>query len=289
MTSRTRHQSPFSHHTEGGFTPSYHLEMLHDDRRYLVISRAIEKLANPELSFLELGCGTGVFTYLASPLFNHCTAYERDPIIFKVAKKTLNKQRTDNKVRLINQNIFSIENSDEKFDVILCEMLSTWLIVEAQIPAFQHASAVFAHSGTKFIPHRILNLACLTYFNFDHSGVSLLTPFFEFSGRRRAEPMSVSTVATEIVFPQQKKLDVITDNFSLKAVCNGCVNSLRLSTIVEFAPGCIYSNGDALVPDIVVPLQKSLRVEAGQTVNVCYSFQPSQGLDKCRFEATAKS
>jgi predicted RNA methylase len=288
MTSRTRHQSPSSEQTAGGFALSYHLEMLHDDRRVSAISRAIDQLANPQESFLELGCGTGVFTSLASTRFNHCTSYESDPVIFKVAAKTLNKIRAHNKVKLVNQDIFSITNSDEKFDVILCEMLSTWLIVEPQIRAMQHAYEVFAHADTKFIPNRVLNLACLTFFDFDHSGVSLCAPFFEFSGRRRAEPMSVSTVATEISFPQQQRVDIISGGFDLSALCNGHVNSLRLSTIVEFAPGCIYSNGDALVPDIVVPLERSLRVKAGQTVNVAYSFRPSRGLDNCQFKAAAK-
>lgn len=285
---RTLYQSP--RYEPGSFGLSHHLEMLSDrervDRAKKAIMLAIES-CGPNSVFCELGCGTGFFSIFAARYCKKVYAVESDPLVLEVASRNIDRLGLNRKIVLIAGDARKVPIPSVPIDVLFCEMMSIWLILEPQVPVVRRWLRDSIHPIRYVIPSRVINLAELGQVDYVFDELSIKVALPSFSGIRPPRLMTESRVMHEVLLSDPASLTRnVTTRSHFKALVRGVLNCARLSSIVEFFPGVIFSGTDTLMSSTIVPLEMDLSVEAGDQVLLESSYKHRSDLTQASFRAS---
>lgn len=266
MTSRSGHQHPGYSGEAGAFQSSYHLEMIRDAARTGVVRRALDSVLTPESVFCDLGCGTGIFALHAAKTCRKVYAVEFDPQMVAAARRNFRRSPHADRIELIEGDALST-TLPEAIDVAVCEMMSIWCFHELQIPVANHARTRLLKPGGSMLPGRIVNLAALGWYPFDEEGVELRSVMPLFTGVLKPAVMTEQRVCGTLDFSEivDERLDA---DVAFESFAAGAVNCAVLHSVVEFAPGAVFSGTDSLMPPTVVPLAEDVRVKPGDVVRL---------------------
>lgn len=284
MTSRIDYNDP---RAVGGFSLAYHREMLSDMKRVTPLLRAIGDHCQGKVIF-ESGTGTGVLSIMAARAgARQVFCSEIDPAIAAFAKQNIANSGVADRIRLIEGSTLDVKAGDLdglKPQVLIAENLSTWQVTEPQNQVINHLRTL-AEPGAVSIPaltRNYLQLAQTEYTFFET--VELSCHFFEFSGIRG--PIHLSAPALFSTFDYNTTNDVALDHtITVPAWTSGTVNSLRLTSPMEYSSGNHFDSSDSLMPPVVVPLAKPVTVRAGDQVKITIRYQTNTRWEDVRCEA----
>lgn len=277
-----------SHHAAllGQFHPSYHLEMVADRARTSVIFAALEQTVRQGTRFCELGCGTGIFSIFAAKLGASVDAVELDPVVGAVARENIGRSPFTEQIRFHRANALEVE-LPQRADIILCEMMSIWCVEEPQVPVCVRARRDLLAPGGCFVPGRIVNLVELGFFPFRYGGVRVAAPLPLFTGYPRPTVFTERVMARELDF--SKELTANLDaSVRVQAYASGLLNCAVLTSVVEMAPGVVFSGSDSLMPPTVVPLLAEVHVQAGDKVHFQAMLRARTDLGEATFMASRR-
>lgn len=256
--------------------------MILDGPRVAAIRRAIDLHVLPDKAFLELGTGSGLFLEYARHKCRKVTGVEKDGAILDIARNSLASPGPLN-WELIAADALHVQLPD-RYDIILCEMLSTWCIIEPQVSVMRNAIGRFGNPEADIIPIRIINLIELGSTLFGVGPVNLPTPYLALTGIRLPTIMSLSQVAHVIDFSEvNEQQDFVNEKVTLEVLASGEVNCVRLSSLVELAPGVTWYSSDTLMPQLIYPLQEPAQVVGGSRVTLEYNCRYGAGLEETSF------
>lgn len=285
MTSRIDYNDP---RAVGGFSLAYHREMLSDMKRVIPLLRAIDAHCRDKVVF-ESGTGTGVLSIMAARAGARAVfCSEIDPAIAAFAKQNIASSGCADRIHLLEGSTLDVTPADLgglAAQVMIAENLSTWQVTEPQNQVINHVRSKLAQPGAISIPavtRNYLQLAQTEYTFFDT--VKLSCHFFEFSGIRGPIQLSKPALFTE--FDYSKINEVAFDQeVTVTAWTAGTVNSLRLTSPIEYSDGNHFDWSDSLMPPVVVPLASSVNVRAGDQVIVSIRYQTNTRWEDVRCEA----
>lgn len=286
--SRTKHQSPHYPDLIGQLGKSYHLELITDRARTEAIFAALRRVLRDDMVFCELGCGTGIFSVYAATRVKKCYAVEIDPEMWKDAKRNIEDSHYSTKITLLNEDAMEV-SLPEQADVIFCEMMSIWCVEEPQIKVINRARQDLLKPGGIVVPMRIVNLADLGHYDFRRSfsdgeiTMKAVCPLF--TGIHRPAIMTERLKCLELDFVDQIDTDLSVD-VKFTAMASGTINCARLTSIVQFDSGIVFSGSDSLMPPTVVPLQEDLvDVKVGDTIRFRAALRARGNLGESPFVA----
>ncbi|HEX8029302.1 MAG TPA: 50S ribosomal protein L11 methyltransferase [Vicinamibacterales bacterium] len=285
MTSRIDYNDP---RAVGGFSLAYHREMLSDMKRVIPLLRAIDAHCRDQVVF-ESGTGSGVLSIMAARAGAKAVfCSEIDPAIAAFAKQNIASSGCADRIHLIEGSTLDVTPADLGGlapQVMIAENLSTWQVTEPQNQVINHIRSTLAQPGAVSIPaitRNYLQLAQTEYTFFDT--VKLSCHFFEFSGIRGPIQLSKPALFTE--FDYGKINETAFDReITVTAWTAGTVNSLRLTSPIEYSDGNHFDWSDSLMPPVVVPLENSVTVRAGDGVTVSIRYQTNTRWEDMRCEA----
>jgi predicted RNA methylase len=285
MTSRIDYNDP---RAVGGFSLAYHREMLSDMKRVTPLLRAIAEQCKDKIVF-ESGTGTGVLSIMAARAgARRVFCSEIDPAIAAFAKQNIANSGAADRIRLFEGSTLDVTSADLdglKPQVLIAENLSTWQVTEPQNQVINHLRRKVAEPAAVCIPaltRNYLQLAQTEYTFFET--VELRCHFFEFSGIRGPIHLSAPTLFT--TFDYSKINDEAIDaTITVDAWTAGTVNSLRLTSPIEYSSGNHFDSSDSLMPPVVVPLATPLTVRAGDRVQVSIRYQTNTRWEDVHCEA----
>lgn len=284
---RARHHNP--RYASGSFQLSYHLEMISDRERVDRGKEAIRAAANDvgqAATFLELGCGTGVFSIFAAQFCKRVYAVESDPEVLAIAKQNISKHRLTKRIELIEGDALLIEPPTSSVDILFCEMMSIWLIAEPQVPVVRRWLKEYRHSLKHVIPRTVVNVAELGQIDYEFDGLEIRADLPQFSGVRPPRIMTESRAVKRIHLDQESSLeDGIKAECQFRTLVSGRINCARLTSLVEFFPGVPFFSTDTLMPVTIVPLRDDLTVEANSSVQFYTSYRHRSDLSDSSFAA----
>lgn len=174
---------------------------------------------------------------------------------------------------------------DEKVDVAVTSVRSTWFIEGDEAAVLQNVRDHVARAGGRVVPSRLSHLFELTASPTGVEGMPLRVPRHS----RPGEPVPVlseskhfitHTLADSAALPE-----AIDDTIIVKPLLSGRISALRLTTLCELADGVIQVTSENGLQSIVVPLREDVDVEADQPVQIHIRFRLGEGLDTARFSA----
>lgn len=307
---------------------SYHFKLLRDYERLAVFKEAIDEFAiynldkdldcsnsNGDINSdddkkldcslaYDLGCGSGVLSYLASDYFDKIISIEQNRSIFKCAKENL---KSFDNIEAINQNVldFDFENYP-KADLIICEMLDTALIDEEEVPILNHSKKYLKENG-KIIPQGIINSAEPVFMNIDYLqyeddeyqpiyeilGKSVIFSEFEFLDDIDEDFSCIiefeiddkySDKKTDASFEVDDRCSDKTDYFN-KSNDKIKVNGIKLTSFTKLNENIICGPTPMLNPAMLVPFEE-IEVNNGDKIRIRLSYVMGGGVETIKTEVS---
>jgi predicted RNA methylase len=262
----------------------YQFNLLCDSTRLAIFAQAIDRLVNPDAMVLDLGCGTAVLAILAAGKGAQVTAVEMDPMVFNAAQHFVNTYAPDKRVRLIRADALSLNPRQDKFDIVICEMLDTGLISEFQVPVMSHAVKTLLKPEGIAIPAGAVCTVSLAKVDFSTIvGFDFPLPHFERSDTQRIRQiLSNKVVYASISFTALNPHNVDTE-IIVRTDDDGIVNAILVETETIVAPGLVTSGSQWLNPPLILPVN-DIKVSNGQTFVVHLSYLFGGGLASLSYD-----
>lgn len=267
------------------FPLTNHLAMVADQARVSTIMRALDKVLAPGVDFCEVGCGTGVFTLFAASKGCRVVAIERDPTVLSIAQRAVEDAELAGDVTFIEASFEDVASLPHmgRADVVLCEMLSPWLVRESQVAAAAHAKKRLLKPAGRLIPEQVVNRVELGWIEYSPFGVHVPTPAYE-SDRQQTATVMTEAIVFNIVELGEAAASV-EHSVQLKSLASGALNCARLSSIVQLTSGVPFFSSLSMMPIAVVPLVGSVEVSINQRIQFSAQYRYGRSLAQAEFRA----
>jgi predicted RNA methylase len=116
--------------------------------------QAIERTISPSEYVIDLGTGSGILAIIAARQGARVTAIDANAESLKYARAAAERNGVVENIEFIHTH-FSDFKPEEKADVVLCEMLSSVMLIEQQIPASRYAVKHILKPNGKILPQQV--------------------------------------------------------------------------------------------------------------------------------------
>ena len=270
---------------------SYQLacECLNDVDRTVAFKKSIVRLVNENSNVLELGAGTGILSIIAaSSGAKHVDAVEITKIVAEIAKNNAVINGFGEKINIINKDALKLKKSDLSISpsLVIMEMISTGLIEELQVPAFNNLiKKKIVHSDSICCPSSFetsATLANVDYFFYGHEVRAILHQESwqrnliksEHSGKNRYNIVDFNEAIrsnTPVNATVEKDL-----NFTITK--KGTINSLLITSEAILDGNNKIGWTSAINIPLILPINDKI-VEKGDQITVKIKYQMGKGLE----------
>lgn len=277
----------------GQFIPlHYHFNMLGDAARTGAFEQAIEQAVRPGGKVLELGGGTGVLSFFAARRASRVWCVERNPELSRAARRLLELNGVAGTVEVVDADARNYL-PPEPVDAVICEMLHVTLLVEKQIEVIDSFKRryldAFGPPLPRFIPEGVVQAVQPVAQSFDYHGYTVPSVHFQQPGaeQRRTTELGEPVVYQSFLFEEALATKVDWSG-TLAVTAPGSLNAVRFITknLLAILPDEGRSI-DWLMNYLVVPLEDELSVDAGDNVELSFSYEPGGRLDSLTPQARA--
>lgn len=254
---------------------------LSDVKRVHAFEEAIRETVKEGDVVLDVGTGTGILSLLAIKHgASKVYAIEIDQYLSSRVAAIARQNRMNSKIEIINNDVFKINSIDSHIDVLLMEKLTTGLIEEAQIPAYNHLlEKRIIDSSTKSVPCAYETYAIPLDYNFDEYGFSM----------RRAK----HTTEKDLIKKLASRHHVSTIDFdggrkdlyvkkSIEYVVNqdGNFNAIGLTSVARLSRGVFLGESTWINNSVVVPIDNSIDVRKKDKVRLNIGYKMGYGFSE---------
>ena len=250
---------------------------LMDRPRSEAFEKAICAAVAPGTHVLDVGTGSGLLALFAARAgAATVTALEFDPFIAQVARQNIEANGYQECIRVVEADARSHRFEQNRFDLVLMEMLTTGCIDEFQVQAVNnlHEQGIIREQ-TRLIPERQETFAALAYTDFELYGLTMpmvrhLWPFLssETPTFLRSEKQLLNSLAFNR--PLLEEFEGIV-TFEMAEFCT--VNSLHLSSRTILSEDIALEDTPALNAPVVVALpQREFSRGQRAAIHIAYRF-----------------
>ncbi len=253
-----------------------HLEMpslcLRDVARTLAFRAAIEATVRPGDVVLDAGAGSGILSLFAAAAgAGRVYAVEGDPDLTERLRATVARNGFERVVEIVCGDVRSVLLPG-RVDVVVAELIDTWLLDEHQVPALNALRAAgVIDAKTRVIPHRYEALIEFGEAVFDCYGFDLPFPSHDWPDLdgRVWHPLPFRAVSPAVrVFDADFTARVAPEfeaAVSILPTAGGVVNAVRLSGVAHLGGGVSLGDTPSFNGSKILPVGE-VAVAAGEAV-----------------------
>jgi predicted RNA methylase len=240
---------------------------------------SIRHVVTEESLVIDIGTGAGVLAILAAKAgANRVIALDINENSIEYARAVAKQNGVDDRIEFIHSH-FGDYYPSERADVVICEMLSSMMLVEQQIPAALHANNHILKKGGSLLPHKVdiymVPVECDTiHQRWNFSDISFI-PLPQTLDRDQATDLSKIALVKAFDFSAD---DIDTDvdvALSFNIVDDGTVTGFAGMFEACLLPDIKLSMEDGW-RDLYLPLKKSLNAKKGDALQVHLQFSPGE-------------
>lgn len=268
----------------GQFIPiHYHFQMLSDSDRMNAFKTAIDLAVKPGYKVAELGCGTGVMSYLAASKGAQVWSVEYNLELVTASRKFISQNKMSDQVKIYHGDATNWL-PPEPVDLVICEMLHSALLREKQVKVIEaFRKAYFARFGSipKFMPNATLLAVQPVNQSYDFYGYYAPVPIFQSAYHNAQDCHDLGDPA---VYKIVDYADAFEENYKAKVslvINQDCeLNALRF--ITKSLMSMDYTTGETVDwhnQHLILPLPRTYIVKAGQSINLSFAYRPGDSID----------
>lgn len=251
-------------------------QCLTDKKRTAKFEEVIGRIVKPGDVVLDSGTGSGILALMAARAgAKKVYAVEYDPYIAKLAAQNVAENGFSDIVDIVVGDVRNVNFSkDTVFDVVIMEMLTTGMIDEYQVWTMNNLHKKgYVTSETRFIPQRQDTFIALAQADFSNYGLMMRMV------RHVWEPhctidMSLLTkteLLNSISFHTVNPLS-FDSTMTFEAQESGTVNSVYITSETVLDEQTTVGDTAALNAPVVLPLEKDVEVQKGNTIEVLIKY-----------------
>lgn len=270
----------------------YVYRCLADRERTLAFRAAIEAIVKPGDTVLDAGCGSGILAVVAALAgARRVFAVEAGPYLYNASRVVFDSLGLAGKIISVRKDAQRLRLSDiEKPDVVICEMVTTGLVGEMQIPVLRALRANgIMDATTRVVPEALTTSLALVNVDFDHYGIPIRFPIFvDYFSRmheRRIVRLSQSCLISEVALTAE-----IDDRIEAETVLEtrhaGTVNALLVETSTAFTNSPAVGSCVSYCQPVVLPLPSDLPACVGEAWVARLRYRMGRGFDGLRYRVS---
>jgi len=255
------------------------VSLLSDRSRLSKFQRALQKVVRPESRVVDIGTGTGVLALIAA------RAGAKSVIAVDVNRESLNYARKAAEINGLSQRVSFVESHFEDYvpekqaDIVVCEMLSSMLLIEQQVPACAHAAKNILKPGGIILPASASVYVVPVECNSLWERFSLFDLEFpkvpQTLGKGDAKDLSDAVLIAKFDFSTPDVPTEVNEMLEYTIVEEGMLHGL-----VGFFKAKLYENITLGMDDgwreLLLPLAEPVEVSKGARVTVQIRFKPGE-------------
>jgi predicted RNA methylase len=258
------------HRVRGTYEPGVHIEMLLDEERIRWLEDAITAAVRPGDIVVDAGTGSGLLALLAVDRgAERVYAIEIDPTMAAVAKRNFDRSPHSDRITLLETDARTADLPEE-VDVVAGELLHTWLVVEAQGPAFRNLRRNLRRDG-RLVPATVENRLTLVNVDSFQPGLALDSPFNLRADEERPVCLSLP-VTTETVDLHSTDEDPMTGEVEVGIITSGTVNGVALDSRARSHSGTWIGITPTMFATKVIPIEPR-EVRQGEVLSVRFTYE----------------
>jgi len=260
-------------------------ECLLDKKRVALFTKAVLETVKIGDTVLDAGSGSGILSFLALKAgARKVYSVEIDPAISEIIKNNAVKLGYSRDIEIINQDVKKVNLPP--VDVVIMEMLDTWLVAEQELPAINAlVNAGVIGKTTSVIPAGVRNYIQFVDYDFNFYGFYMPQPVqarnFGVMGRIKSTfstPLFVDKIDLNKLNSPER-----TGRTTFISKYGGTINAAVLKTkLLLTKTTATWGTTDMNMP-VIVPL-KPLSVMPGQQITTEISYTAATGFDAVHIE-----
>ncbi len=253
--------------------------LLGDRSRIAKFRAAIERTVTNDSLVVDLGTGSGVLALIAARAgARKVIAIDINPESVTYARMSAIRNRLDHNM-LFAQSHYSDYRPHEKADVVLCEMLSSMLLIEQQVPAAIHARKHILKKEGVILPRSasayVVPAQCDELWNrFDTEGF-VFPRLPQTVKRNEAVDLADARELARFDFGNDRLEDRVDSTLEFRIVEDGVIHGLVGMSEADLVDGITLKMEDGW-EDIFLPLEEPVPVNKGDTFTVRIRYIPGQ-------------
>ncbi|WP_423907837.1 50S ribosomal protein L11 methyltransferase [Candidatus Spongiihabitans sp.] len=263
----------------GSFNPSYHYEMLIDQRRVKPFEEAIRSAISSSDVVLDIGTGSGILAILAARAgAKKVYAIERMADMRQIAESNFAREQ----LPALNYDIISEDatkelNLCEPIDLVICELLSTWLVTEQQASVCINLQR-YLKASAKMIPARMNNFITAVHAPLRYFDTTIDAPYYIRELRNSQAIKLSNTVRSHTTdFMTLESHNVNVTNIELICHADGIINAVLLESNAVLNDKYLVDDGQTLFLPYIVPLKRSIHVSDGERLKASIEYNYGLG------------
>jgi ubiquinone/menaquinone biosynthesis C-methylase UbiE len=255
------------------------VSLLSHRSRLSKFQRALQKVVQPESRVVDIGTGTGILALIAA------RAGAKSVTAVEVNGKSLNYARKAAQINGLSQRVSFVESHfedyvpEEQADIVICEMLSSMLLIEQQVPACAHAARRILKPGGIILPVSASVYAVPVECQSLWERFNLFDLEFpkvpQTLGKGDAKDLSDAALVTKFDFSIPDIPAEVNEMLEFVIVEEG-----RLHGLVGFFKAHLYEDITLGMDDgwreLFLPLDEPIEVSKGTRVSVQFRFKPGE-------------
>ena len=240
---------------------------------------SIRHVVTEESIVIDIGTGAGVLAILAAKAgANRVIALDINENSIEYARAVAKQNGVDDRIEFVHSH-FGDYYPSERADVVICEMLSSMMLVEQQIPAALHANNHMLKEGGFLLPHKVdiymVPVECDTmHQRWTFSDISFI-PLPQTLDRDQATDLSKIALVKAFDFTADDIDTEVDVALSFNIVDDGTVTGFAGMFEACLLPDIKLSMDDGW-RDLYLPLKKSLNAKKGDALQVHLQFSPGE-------------
>ena len=255
------------------------VSLLSHRSRLSKFQRALQKVVQPESRVVDIGTGTGILALIAA------RAGAKSITAIDVNGKSLNYARKAAQINGLSERVSFVESHfedyvpEEQADIVICEMLSSMLLIEQQVPACAHAARRILKPGGIILPVSASVYAVPVECQSLWERFNLFDLEFpkapQTLGKGDAKELSDAALVTKFDFSIPDIPAEVNEMLEFVIVEEG-----RLHGLVGFFKAHLYEDITLGMDDgwreLFLPLDEPIEVSKGTRVSVQLRFKPGE-------------
>jgi len=267
----------------------YVYRCLADGERTNAFRDAIEMAVKPGDVVLDLGSGSGIMAVLAARAgAAQVFAIEGGKYLGQASRQVFDDSGYGSKITSICIDARKVDASCvPKPDVVICEMITTGLIGEMQVPVMKALRASgLIDDRTHIVPAAISTSIALVQTDFQMFGLDFRFPrfvdYFSKSFEQDLTPLSPAECVHKVNFSGEL-IDIVNIDTTTHITNSGRVNGLLLSSTTSFHGGSTLGKTISYCQPVILPLRPEICASRDETMRVRVGYRMGWGFDSLKY------